>query len=310
MRETLVKSILNKKKSRDSWFLDDYTLNPYEGCSFNCQYCYIRGSKYGENMTESLAVKINGAEVLDRQLAFRIKKDQRGIIALASATDPYLKAEEKYRMTESFLQLILKHRFPLLIITKSELVLRDIELLRQIDKQAIHSNDLSSKLNRGAIISFSFSTLDPSIASTLEPGAPLPQQRLETMKKMKDAGFLVGMNCIPTLPFISDSDEQLEQLVIAGKQYGADYILIGSLTLFGNQPADSKILYRRFLERKFPNLITDYKKLYRIYFSPPRTYLDDLERRASTICKKHGMKRSVLDAQDPGIDVSLPHLKV
>ena len=163
MREILVKSILNKKKNRDSWFLDDYTLNPYEGCSFNCQYCYIRGSKYGENMAESLAVKINGAEVLDRQLAFRVKKDQRGIIALASATDPYLKTEEKYRMTESFLKLILKHRFPVLIITKSELVLRDIELLRQIDKQAIHSSDLSSKLNRGAIISFSFSSLSPAV---------------------------------------------------------------------------------------------------------------------------------------------------
>lgn len=62
MREIFVKSILNKKKNRDAWFLDDYTLNPYEGCSFNCQYCYIRGSKYGANMSETLAVKINAKE--------------------------------------------------------------------------------------------------------------------------------------------------------------------------------------------------------------------------------------------------------
>ncbi|RAW01203.1 radical SAM family protein [Pseudochryseolinea flava] len=81
IREITVKWILNKKKKRDSWFLDDYTLNPYEGCSFNCQYCYVRGSKYGENMAETLSVKINGAEVLDRQLAFRAKKNQYGIIA-------------------------------------------------------------------------------------------------------------------------------------------------------------------------------------------------------------------------------------
>jgi DNA repair photolyase len=294
MREIIVRSILNKKKKRDSWFLDDFTLNPYEGCSFNCQYCYIRGSKYGENMAESLSVKINGAEVLERQLAFRVKKGQRGIIALASATDPYIKAEEKYRITESFLRLILKHQFPLLIITKSTMITRDIDLLREIDVNAIHSADLQGKLHRGAVISFSFSTLDPDTASTLEPGAPSPNQRLETMRKMKDAGFLVGMNCIPTLPFISDTDEQLEQLVVAGKENGADYVLIGGLTLFGNQSADSKVLYRRFLERKFPHLISEYKKLYRIYFAPNKNYLQDLDRRAAAICAKHGMRRSIL----------------
>jgi DNA repair photolyase len=294
MREITVKSILNKKKKRDSWFLDDYTLNPFEGCSFNCQYCYIRGSKYGENMAENLAVKINGAEVLDRQLAFRVKKEQYGIIALASATDPYIKAEEKYGITRRFLQLISKHRFPLLMITKSELILRDLDILKEIDSNAIHAADLRGHLNRGVILSFSFSTLDPSIAATLEPGAPLPQARLETMRKCKEAGFLVGMNCIPTLPFISDSDEELERMIIAAKEYGADYILIGGLTLFGSQPADSKVLYRKFLERKFPHLISEYKKLYRIFFSPPQSYITSLNDRADFLCRKHGIRRSII----------------
>ena len=294
MREVIVKSVLNKKKNRDSWFLDDYTLNPYEGCSFNCQYCYIRGSKYGENMAENLSVKINGPEVLDRQLAFRVKKDQRGIIALASATDPYIKAEENYKITQQYLSIILKHQFPVLIITKSELILRDLDILKQIDQQAIHATDLPGKLNRGAIISFSFSTLDPAIASTLEPGAPLPQARLETMRKCKEAGFLVGMNCIPVLPFISDTEEQLERLATAAKEYGADYILIGGLTLFGDQPADSKMLYRKFLERRFPELIPEYKKLYRIFFAPPKSYLKDLDERADRICRKVGIRRSII----------------
>lgn len=293
MREIQVKSILNKKKHRDSWFLDDYTLNPYEGCSFNCQYCYIRGSKYGENMVEGLAVKINGAEVLDRQLTFRVKKDQFGIIALASGTDPYINAEGKYKLTESFLKLISKHRFPLLIITRSELILRDLGLLQAIDRNAIHAPDLKDKLHHGVVISFSFSTLDPEIAATLEPGAPLPQTRLETMRKCKDAGFMVGMNCIPTLPFISDSDEQLELFVKAAKEHGADYILIGGLTLFGKNPADSKILYYKFLERKFPHLIPAYKKLYRIFFAPPKNYLEDLSMRADRICAKYEMRRSI-----------------
>jgi DNA repair photolyase len=294
VREILVKSVLNKKKRRDSWFLDDYTLNPYEGCSFNCQYCYIRGSKYGENMAESLSAKINGIQVLDKQLKFRAKKNQYGIIALASATDPYIKAEEKYQLTHGFLRTIAEHRFPLLIITKSDLVLRDIPLIKEIDSNAIHADDLKAKLNRGAIVSFSFSTLDNEIAATLEPGAPSPVVRLETMRKCKDAGLFVGMNCIPLLPFISDSDEQLEALIRAGKNYGADYILIGGLTLYGTGAADSKVLYRKFLERKFPELINEYKHLYRIYPYPPKAFIENLNVRADRLCSKVGLKRGIL----------------
>src|SRR5688572_14595713 len=175
IRQIEVKSVLNKKKKRDSWFLDEYTLNPYEGCSFNCQYCYVRGSKYGENMAETLAVKSNALQVLDRQLAFRVRKNQFGIIALASATDPYIRAERELEMTKGFLALIHKHRFPVLVITKSDLVLRDLDVLKQIDQTAIHAPDLSGKLKRGVILSFSISTLDEKIAATLEPGAPSPQ---------------------------------------------------------------------------------------------------------------------------------------
>ena len=294
MNTISVKSILNKKKKRDSWFLDDYTLNPYEGCSMNCQYCYIRGSKYGENMAESLSAKMNGVDVLDRQLAFRAKKNQYGIIALASATDPYIKAEEKYQLTQQFLTTILKHRFPVLMITKSEMMLRDVDILKEIDRHAIHADDLKGKLNRGTIISFSFSTLDPTIASTLEPGAPLPQQRLDTMKKCREAGLFVGMNCMPVLPFISDTEEKLEELITAAKDHGADYILIGGLTLFGSSPSDSKVLYRKFLERKFPELISGYKKLYRIFPYPPPDYIEKLNARADHLCKKIGLRRGIL----------------
>jgi DNA repair photolyase len=294
MRELIVKSVLNKKKHRDSWFLDDFTLNPYEGCSFNCQYCYIRGSKYGVNMEEGLSVKINGPEVLDRQLAFRVKKNQYGII---SATDPYIRAEEKYRITESYLKLILKHRFPVLMITKSKLILRDLDLLKEIDKQAIHASDLRGKLTNGAIVSFSVSTLDNDIASALEPGAPLPMERLQTMRQCKEAGLRVGVNAIPLLPYISDTPEKLDELVRAAKDYGADYILIGGLTLFGDQPPDSKILYYKFLERKFPDLVKRYKSLYRIFFSPPKSYLAELDQRAEEICDKYQLRRTILEAE-------------
>ena len=294
MHEIIVKSVLNKKKKRDSWFLDDYTLNPYEGCSFNCQYCYVRGSKYGENMEDTLAVKINGPDILQRQLALRSRKNQHGIIALASATDPYIAAETKYQITRKYLEHILTYKFPVLIITKSKLVLRDVDILKQIDSAAIHADDLKSKIKRGVIISFSFSTLDEEIVSSLEPGAPSPIERLETMSACKEAGFLVGMNCIPILPFINDKKEQLEKMVVAAKHYGADYILIGGLTLFGNGVADSRTLYYKFLARQFPALIPSYEKLYGNFFYPSNAYNTRLNSLAEELCQKHNIRRSIL----------------
>ncbi len=88
-----VKSILNKTRRRDPWFLDDYTINPYSGCSFNCLFCYIRGSKYAIHMEKKLGIKTNAVELLDKQLGNRAKKGQYGIIVLSSATDPYLQSE-------------------------------------------------------------------------------------------------------------------------------------------------------------------------------------------------------------------------
>jgi DNA repair photolyase len=295
MREIIVKSVLNKKKKRDSWFLDDYTLNPYEGCSFNCQYCYVRGSKYGENMDDTLAVKINGPEILARQLALRAKKNQHGIIALASATDPYIRVEEKYGITRQYLQEILKFQFPVLMITKSTLILRDLDLLKEIDRVAIHANDLTPKISRGTIISFSFSTLDENIAASLEPGAPSPAQRLRTMKACKDAGLFVGMNCMPVLPYISDTREELEKLIIAARDNGADYVLIGGLTLFGNNPSDSRTLYFKFLERNFPQYVKPSQELYGNFFYPPKSYLNRLNKLASDLCSKYAIRQSIIN---------------
>lgn len=179
-REIQVKSILNKKKRRDAWFLDDYTINLYSSCSFNCLYCYIRGSKYGANLESSLSVKINAIELLDKQLFNRAKKNQYGIIVLSSATDPYLQVENKYGLTREALKIILKYKFPVHIITKSDMIERDFDLLHQIDKTAILPDDLKNQLKRGVIISYSFSTLQDDIGKIFEPGATPPTKRLIT----------------------------------------------------------------------------------------------------------------------------------
>ena len=209
-QEIKVKSVLNKAKKIDSWFLDSYTFNPYSSCSFNCLYCYIRGSKYGTNLETSLSVKINAIELLDMQLANRAKKNQYGFIVVSSATDPYLQIEKKYELTRKALEVILKHKFPVHIITKSDLIERDFDLLAQIDKAAILPPELKD-MKRGTIISFSFSTVSDHIAGIFEPGATSPSKRLEVVKKTVSYGFLTGISLMPLLPYNSDTTEQLHQ---------------------------------------------------------------------------------------------------
>lgn len=294
VNEILVKSILNKHKKRDDWFLDDYSVNPYSGCSFNCIYCYTRGSKYGENMAETLAVKVNAPELLERQLSKRAKKGEYGIIALSSSTEPYMPIEKKLKLTRKLLEIILKYRFPVEVATKSKLVLRDLDLLKKIDKNAILPADLRSKLERGAIISFSISTLDSKLAKTLEPGAPKPIERLKTMKKCKEKGFFTGVCFIPVLPFLSDSEEQLEETIRTVKEHGADFIFVGGLTLFGKGPTDNKTVFYKFLEKHYPELVSRYKKLYRIFWAPSREYQKTLEEKSKRLCKKYDIKNGFI----------------
>lgn len=294
LRSKEVKSVLNKHKKRDSWFLDDYSVNPYEGCSCNCQYCYIRGSKYGENMDEGLVVKSNALAVLEKQLAARAKKNQYGIVVVGSGTDAYIHHEEKLKMTEGMLKLLLKYRFPVFISTKCNLIRRDFELLKQINENAILPDDLKNKLPGGVILSVSISTLDEKIASSIEPGAIPPKERLALVSEMKNQGFLAGVNAIPLLPFISDTEEEIDKIIKAVKESGADYILIGGLTLFGNGIADSKTLYYKFLQRYDPSLLKQYGQLYGSNFYTPFSYQNQLKERTTRLCKKYKIRNSII----------------
>jgi DNA repair photolyase len=293
VREVKVKSILNRHKKRDEWFFDDYSVNPYYGCSFNCIYCYIRGSRYGKCKSEKVAAKINAPEVLDRQLRNRARKREYGIIALSSSTEPYMHVEEKLELSRMILQKILKHKFPVEIVTKSKLVLRDLDVLERIDKAAILPADLAQSLGRGVIISFSISTLDERLAKILEPGAPSPKERLEVMLKCRQEGFLAGVNYIPVLPFLSDSEEDLDEMIGAAKDHGADYVLVGSLTLFGEDVNDCKMLYYKFLEKHFPELVPKYQNLYESSFAPGKRYEAKLAKIVEKLCEKHGIRNSI-----------------
>ncbi len=263
------------------------------GCSFDCVYCYIHGSKYGEHIPSALGVKINAPEILYRQLKNQARKRDYGIIALGSATDPYLPQEEDYKITQELLKIIYRFHFPLNILTKSTLILRDSDLLKKIDESAIIPLDLKSRLKHGVIIGFSFSTVNEKVASIFESNAPSPWKRLETMQNLKDEGFMVGAVLMPILPFISDSPDQLDIMIKAVKEHGGEFVLVGGLTLYGEGPSDCKSRYYHILEKYFPEIITPTKTLFKFRSYPSMKYQQKIYKMVSDIANKYRIRSRI-----------------
>lgn len=293
-KEIKVKSVLNKLKIQDDWFLVNYTVNPFMGCALNCIYCYIHGSKYGGEDTTTLQVKVNAPEVLYRQLKNRAMKREYGFIGLGSSTDPYPPLEKDLKLTRELLKIIYRFKFPVNVSTKSKLILRDMELLKKMDEKVIIPSRFKGKLEHGVIISFSFSTVDPLLTEIFEPGCSTVEERLKTMQIFKNEGFLVGANLMPLLPFLSDSEEELDKMIGKMKEYGADFILVAGLTLFGDKPSDCKVRYFDALEKHFPELVGKTKKLFGGSFAPPEKYQHDLAKLAEKLAAKHGIKTGIL----------------
>lgn len=294
-KEIEAKSILNKAKRRDSWFLDDYTVNPYSACSFNCLYCYIRGSKYGEHMESALSVKTNAVELLRKQLHPKAKKEQYGIIVLASATDPYLKVEKEYQLTRQLLEVILEFRFPVHIITKSDLVTRDLDLLKEINKKAILPPDLEDKLSSGTIVSFSFSTLHDYVSNIFEPGATPPSRRLKALETVLKAGLKTGVSLMPLIPYISDTTEELNLFFQTFKEMNVDYVLPATITLFGSGKADSKTLMMKAIRKHYPELIEKYERFFNSSNQMPAYYRNAFYKKMKELHKEYGVRDKIAD---------------
>lgn len=289
-----VKTILNKSKSQDNWFLGNYTLNPYAGCSIACIYCYTKGSKYGGDHGSNIAVKINSVPLLKRQLKNAIKRNERGFIILGSAADPYPPEEEETKITREILRVIKRYHFPLHILTKSSMILRDMDILTDIASEAVLPVEYEGKLNNGLIISFSFSTVSDDIGRLIEPEASIPSKRLETIKKLSDSGFNTGIINMPVLPFISDSKQDIEAMILKAKEYGANYVLFSGLTLYGDGPQDCRTVYYKFLEDHFPEFISRYDQLFENSFAPSKKYSFELSKRFSEISSRHGIRNSII----------------
>jgi len=272
------KSLLNRCVSKRQMPFT-WTINPYRGCEFGCRYCYARYThefmemRDGIEFEQKIYVKQHAADLLRYDLR-RVKPHES--IALGTATDPYQPAERRYEVTRGILDEFARHRgFELGIVTKSTLLVRDLDLLKRVAQ----SNKLS--------IHVTITTLNTGLARILEPRAPRPDLRLDAVAALAQAGLRVGISCSPVVPGITDSPKDLEDVIHAAATAGADYVFTNPLFL---KPCSAAV-FLPFLQKNFPHLAANYRKRYQDRAFLPPAYAKRLSQLIAHLREKYKITR-------------------
>jgi DNA repair photolyase len=266
-REVTIKSALNAVKGMPF----DWSLNPWSGCAHKCVYCFARAyhARYheknvGSDFDSNVEVRVNIADVLRKELQ---RRRREGSLAIGTATDPYQPIEGKYRLTRRCLEALVDYPMPTGIVTKGPLVVRDIDVLKQLDEKT----DLT--------VYFSVPCVDEEIVRKTDPGTAPPRQRLRALSMLREAGLDAAVLCMPVLPGISDSEDSLDAAARAASEAGA--------TAFRHRPLkiDAEIwdYYNEFLAAEFPVLVPRYAELYRGGALPTKDYERQLEERVRRV---------------------------
>lgn len=242
IKEITAKTLLSASKKPDPWFGIQYTMNLYRGCQHQCIYCDSRSACYRiENFNNDVLIKVNAIDLLRDELP---RKRVKGTIGTGSMNDPYMPLEATRNLTGQALAVIADQHFPVHIITKNELVLRDLDTIKQISQVY-------------AAVSFTITTADDDLGKKLEPGASLVSKRLQAIQKLAANGILTGVTMMPILPFLEDSEENIRAIVTQAHECGARYIL----PAFGMTMREGQREYfYAQLDRLFPGLRTKYER--------------------------------------------------
>ncbi len=239
---------------KDSLFYGDYCIDPYQNCEFGCQYC-------DSSFENIIYIKKNIIDVLKKELTSM----EPGRIIIGSVHDPYQNAEKDYEITKLVLETIKDHHFSCHIITKSPLVLRDIDLITHLD----------------CIVTISLLSLNPQVVQVFEPAVPSPSERIRTLQILRKHHIKAGIAFIPLLPYISDSE--LDSLFEAAQSVDAQYLLHKFLELKGDQ----KQHYRQLIKIHYPGLLQRYDALYEHSIKPDKTYMTEVNDALSKYHKKY-----------------------
>ena len=303
--EIQARSILNRTKPNMPF---TWTINPYRGCEFGCKYCYARYThEYMELDATEFEKRIyvkRGAQVyLPEEIARKYSYESAASgrlapehIAIGTATDPYQPAEREYGVTRACLEELAKREgLSISITTKSNQILRDLDLLRRIaEKSALFVN-------------MTVTTVRSRLARLLEPRAPLPEARLAAVKQLREAGISTGVFASPLLPGITDREGSLEAVAEAAHEAGAQWFVSGVLFL---TPSSSKV-FMPFLRERFPRLVERYQQWYMRNTYAPEEYRKRIAERVARLRQKYGfhvrpwdeMKRPVLPQAQLRLDL-------
>lgn len=266
--------ILNIHKYVDSWFWDKYSAYPYKGCQFGCEFCYNREARYRpyedpDDFSRVITIKENADELLREELT----KVPIDLVAIGD----YQPVERKYKLSRKMLEVCLDSGFPIFILERSPLVLRDLDILEDINKKSL------------GIVAFSIITTKQSKNYSklrfFEPKSPNVNRRFKAMNRISRKGILTGTVFMPILPYIYDDDRNIEEVIKKTIAYGGNFVVGGGLTLGRGY----KKRYFDILEKIDPSLISKYRILYPTYnvYGPDPKYYGEIAQKVAELCEKY-----------------------
>jgi DNA repair photolyase len=267
IKDITAKVLLNTVRQPDDWFGLKYNMNLYRGCQHQCIYCDSRSACYQIENFSDILVKVNAIELLQQELS---RKRVKGTIGTGSMNDPYMPVEAQRELTRQALQVISAYRFPVHIITKSDLVLRDLDILREISQVY-------------AAVSITITTADDRLGRKIEPGAAKVSARLRALRTLAENGITAGVTLMPVLPFLEDSLENIRQIVFQAHQAGAKYIIPSfGMTLRDRQ----REYYFQKLDLLFPGLKDKYMRNFGFNYQVPANNSANLKQKFHEWCQE------------------------
>jgi DNA repair photolyase len=265
------KTLITKNKKPAQWFGAEYNMNIYRGCSYGCIYCDSRSECYRNPDFDTIKIKENALQIIRDDLR---RKVQRGVISTGAMSDPYNSVEGEKALTRNALELINAFGFGVAIDTKGVMIERDIDILSDIRQ---HSP---------VIVKITITTSDDSVAKKIEPNAASSGERFETLRKLSDAGIFCGIIMMPILPFINDTEENIEGILRKAKDAGAKFVYpsFGVTLRSGNR----EYFYQK-LDELFPSIkqkyIATYGTRYMCFSKNARKLWSLFEK----LCKQYGL---------------------
>ncbi|MDA3630957.1 Rv2578c family radical SAM protein [Saccharopolyspora sp. WRP15-2] len=275
--EVQAKSIINRVPG-ESAVPFGWTVNPYRGCGHACRYCFARRTHTyldldaGHDFDSKIVVKVNAGALLRKELASPRWTGEA--IAMGTNTDPYQRAEGRYRLMREIISALRDRANPFSILTKGTLILRDLDLIVQAAEVAPVS------------VAVSVGSIDEGLWRAVEPGAPSPRRRLDVVRRFADAGIGCSVLMAPILPGLSDGPEQIDAAVRELVAAGASSITPLLLHL---RPG-AREWFRGWLQREHPELVPMYSRLYRNGSYLPKSYQRDVLARVAEAKQRHGVR--------------------